>query len=371
MTAGPRGAELRRILMTVDAVGGVWRYALDLADGLRQHGIETVFAVFGPAPSAAKVREAEAIGKLVSCDAPLDWMVEDEAALKDVPKIIADLAVSEGVDLIHLNLPSQAADLAVTVPAVVVSHSCAATWFKAVRGTGVPEPWQWQLALNARGLERADAVLAPSQSYAALMREVYRPVTGLQVVPNASKVPMADGPKQELVFAAARWWDDGKNGAVLDKAAADIRWPVVMVGSNSGPNRQYLPLENVQHHGELAHGEAMKLMAGAAIVVSPSVYEPFGLAALEAARAGAALVLADIPTYRELWGDTAVFFDPRDPKALAEAVNRLADDPSLRRELGERAQSRSLDFTSEAQALAVAQIYRQLLPATQSLTAAE
>jgi glycosyltransferase involved in cell wall biosynthesis len=357
--------------MTVDAVGGVWRYALDLTAALRPHGIETVLAVCGPTPSAEQVREAERVGKVVICDAPLDWMVEDEAALKEVPKVIADLATSEGVDLIHLNLPSQAADLEVSLPVVVVSHSCVATWFEAVRGSDVPQPWQWQLALNARGLARADAVLAPSRSYASLMSEVYGPIAGLQVVPNASRVPLTEGPKRELVFAAGRWWDDGKNGGVLDAAAADIRWPVIMAGANRGPNGQYLPLNNVLHHGELAHGEAMKSMAEAAIVVSPSIYEPFGLAALEAARSGAALVLADIPTYRELWNDAAVFFDPRKPHALAEAINTLAADLSLRRELGERARRRSLDFTSEAQALAVAQIYRRLLPATQSLTAAE
>ena len=41
-----------RLLMTVDAIGGVWRYAMDLAAELRDHGVETVFACLGPAPSA-------------------------------------------------------------------------------------------------------------------------------------------------------------------------------------------------------------------------------------------------------------------------------------------------------------------------------
>ena len=40
-----------KILMTADAVGGVWTYALDLAVGLAPRGVEVVLAVLGPAPS--------------------------------------------------------------------------------------------------------------------------------------------------------------------------------------------------------------------------------------------------------------------------------------------------------------------------------
>ena len=54
----------RRILMTIDAVGGVWRYAMDLAAALRSESVETVFAGFGPAPSAHQRAEAEAIGTI-------------------------------------------------------------------------------------------------------------------------------------------------------------------------------------------------------------------------------------------------------------------------------------------------------------------
>ena len=41
-----------RVLLTADAVGGVWSYALDLACGLGVHGVETILALTGPAPSA-------------------------------------------------------------------------------------------------------------------------------------------------------------------------------------------------------------------------------------------------------------------------------------------------------------------------------
>ena len=371
MTARKRQPGARRILMSVDAVGGVWRYALDLAAGLKSLGFETVFAVFGPQPSPDRVREAKDIGRLIRCDAPLDWMVEDAAALAGVQSTLSHLVAREEADIVHLNLPSQAAGLEIGVPLVVVSHSCVATWFCAVRGSRVPEPWQWQERLNREGFERADAVLAPSHSHAAMLGSVYGRIDRLQVVYNGSRALCKACTKEELVFAAGRWWDDGKNGAVLDAAAAEISCPVIMAGSNRGPNGQCLPIEIAQHQGELSHAETMSLMAKAPIVVSPALYEPFGLAALEAARCSSALVLADIPTYRELWDGAAFFANPRDPQAFAWAVNQLAKDPSLRTVFANRARVRSLEFTVEAQAEAMARIYSRLLSSRQSLTAAE
>jgi glycosyltransferase involved in cell wall biosynthesis len=372
MTGRDNPVGSRRLLMTLDAVGGVWRYALDLASGLRSNRVDVVFAGLGPKPSAEQTREAEALGKLVWLDAPLDWMAEDERALRPVPDLIANLVEREGIDLVHLNLPSQAAGLAIEIPVVIVSHSCVVTWFATVRGHAVPDDWQWQFRLNRQGFDRADAVVAPSRSHAASLQQAYGPISGMQVVRNASLVEHPRGPKENFVFAAGRWWDDGKNGVVLDGAANHVDWPVVMAGANRGPNGQYLPLENVQWRGELSHDQTMALMGRAAIVASPSVYEPFGLAALEAARSRSALVLADIPTYRELWDRAALFADPHDPQAFAGAINRLSRDRRLREELAEAALSRARHYTPEAQVATVMQIYDRLLPANHhARTAAE
>ena len=73
-------AAPRRTLMTLEAVGGVWRYAMDLAATLRDHGVTTVFAGFGPLPSEAQRQEAEGIGELVWNNAPLDWTADSADA---------------------------------------------------------------------------------------------------------------------------------------------------------------------------------------------------------------------------------------------------------------------------------------------------
>jgi glycosyltransferase involved in cell wall biosynthesis len=220
------------------------------------------------------------------------------------------------------------------------------------------------------GFDRADAVLAPSRSHADLLQTVYGHIAGLDVVYNASSVTDIGLPKKKFVFAAGRWWDEGKNGAVLDKAARQIDWPVIMAGATKGPGGQSLAICNAVARGELAHNEAMMLLGQAAIFVSPSLYEPFGLAPLEAARSGSALVLADIPTYRELWDGVALFADARDPNSFADTINCLAGDPAHRFEMARRAQEASRRFSSQGQTNEMVRHYRRLLSSKSATTAA-
>lgn len=350
----------RRILMTMDAVGGVWRYAMDLARGLRLLGVETIFVGFGPPPSQAQSAEADEIGTLAWLEAPLDWTIDSENQLEPISGLLAELALAHSAELLHLNLPSQAAGLAVALPVVVVSHSCVVTWFDAVRDSDVPPNWLWQKHRNHMGFQRAEAIVAPSRSHAVSLRRCYGRLNNIEVVYNSSHFAPARVPKEDFVLAAGRWWDDGKNAAVLDTAAPLARWPVFMAGPVRGPNGQYFAIERATNLGELGHAELMTLTVKAGIFVSPSLYEPFGLAALEAARAGAALVLADIGTYRELWDGVALFCDPRDRRSFADAINRFAGDAGLRAEYAVKARARARNFSAEAQCKAMIDIYSRV-----------
>ena len=349
------------ILMTLDAVGGVWRYAIDLAAGLARRGYAFTFVGFGPAPSPMQRAEAERIGQLIWLDAPLDWLADDESQLDRVPELLSAVVENQHIDLVHLNLPSQAARLKSAVPVVVVSHSCVVTWFAAVRRSAVPSDWQWQLDINRQGFDAADVVLAPSRSHADMLRGSYGEIDALTVVHNASAASINPTRKDALVFAAGRWWDDGKNGALLDAATWHSAWPVAMAGPCTGPNGQRLELQCARSLGQLPHAEVAQWMARAAIVASPSRYEPFGLAPLEAARAGAALVLSDIPTYRELWDGAALFAAPDDAKGFANAINRFASGDALRHEFAARARQRSGQYSLAAQCAAMQAVYGELL----------
>jgi glycosyltransferase involved in cell wall biosynthesis len=350
----------RKLLMTVDAVGGVWRYAMDLARGLQESGVSIVIACLGPQPTPPQRVEAEKIGELVLLNAPLDWMVTDADDLVDVPYQIGEVATRTAADLLHLNVPSQAAGLDIGRPLLVVSHSCVVTWFRTVRGSLPPE-WHWQRRLNQKGFDNADAVVAPSASHAAMLAACYSGLDDVEVVHNAVR-PISAGVKRRLFgLAAGRWWDDGKNGRVLDRAAAMSHIPIQMVGSLRGPNGQYLCIENAHALGEVDAENVRELMARASVFVSPSVYEPFGLAPLEAASSGLPLVLSDIPTYRELWDGAALFAPPDDAEGFARLINQLADSAVERRRHGRLAEERAAKFTLQRQVADMQSIYAEAL----------
>ena len=82
-------------------------------------------------------------------------------------------------------------------------------------------------------------------------------------------------------------------------------------------------------------------LGSAAIFAAPARYEPFGLAILEAAAAGCALVLGDISSLRENWGGAALFVDPEDPPALQRRHHALIADPEERTRLAAAARDRA------------------------------
>jgi len=347
----------RRILMTLDAVGGVWRYAMELAQTLKSCGYNTLFVGFGPQPSRSQREEAAAIGELVWQPQPLDWMVDDERELDGIGNAIEALADAHDIDLIHLNLPSQAAQLRSRRPVLAVSHSCVVTWWHAMRGEPLPADWHWKKALNEKGFASVDAIVSPSESHSALLHTCYRLPQEISVIHNAMAGELHDGVKEPFAFAAGRWWDESKNARVLDQAARRATWPILLAGSTRSLSGQVIELSHAVHLGELSHHALLGHVRRAGVVVSPSLYEPFGLLPLEGARAGAALALADIPTYRELWEGCALFFDPHDPDTLVAVLDRYASDPAAREEMGRRALQRSLAYMPHNQAAAMANLY--------------
>ena len=102
-------------------------------------------------------------------------------------------------------------------------------------------------------------------------------------------------------------------------------------------------------------------MARAAIFVLPARYEPFGLAALEAALSGCALVLGDIPSLREVWHQAALFASPDDPEEIRAALDSLIENSALRNRLAQEGRRRAQTFTAQRMARCYLALYRQLL----------
>jgi UDP-glucose:(glucosyl)LPS alpha-1,2-glucosyltransferase len=93
------------------------------------------------------------------------------------------------------------------------------------------------------------------------------------------------------------------------------------------------------------HPAVMNALAAAAIVVVPSRWaEPFGLVALEAMASGAALVCSSRGGLPEVAGDAALYADPDDPTAVAEAILALARDEARREALAAAGRERARQF---------------------------
>ena len=363
------------VLMTADAVGGVWTYALDLGRGLAEAGVRVTLAVPGPAPDGDQRTQAQAAGvALEPLGGALDWTAAHADEVAASAARLFQLCARLRPDVVHLNSPALAACGPFPAPVLAACHSCVKTWWAAVRGDDpLPDDLAWRAALVERGYGAADALMAPSRAFAQATRGAYDLTSTPHIIPNGraelpspppsrgSEMGTTDG--QEIILTAGRLWDEGKDVATLDRAVGRASLSAAAAGPLQGPQGQAVTLRHLTTLGRLCDAELQARLARRPVLVSPSLYEPFGLAVLEAAQAGCPLVLCDIATFRELWDGAAVFFPPRDDAALAATLAGLAADATRREQLGAAARARAARYSASAMTEATLQLYAALSPA--------
>lgn len=101
----------------------------------------------------------------------------------------------------------------------------------------------------------------------------------------------------------------------------------------------------LRHFGYVSDQELATLYRGALLVALPSHYEGFGLPILEAFEAGVPLVASDIPVFREIAEDAALYAPAGRPDAWEARITDLLGDQNLRKELGRRGRERAARFT--------------------------
>jgi glycosyltransferase involved in cell wall biosynthesis len=134
---------------------------------------------------------------------------------------------------------------------------------------------------------------------------------------------------------------------------------VYLAGESTHPEGGVAQLASCRALGRLGKDEMNVWLARASVYASPALYEPFGLGVLEAAIHGCALVLSDIPTFRELWDDAAAFVPPRDSGLLAAAIDAFTIRPEMREEYGHRARGRAVRYSSSRMAEDYLAVYDQ------------
>jgi glycosyltransferase involved in cell wall biosynthesis len=119
---------------------------------------------------------------------------------------------------------------------------------------------------------------------------------------------------------------------------------------------------SVAIRGPQTDAQLRALFSRAAIYAATSRYEPLGMATLEAAFSRCAIVANDIPSYREIWGDAALYFRKNDSSSLAENIRLLNEDRPMRRAYAELAYTRARErFTTKRMIDQYLQLYRSLI----------
>jgi glycosyltransferase involved in cell wall biosynthesis len=155
-----------------------------------------------------------------------------------------------------------------------------------------------------------------------------------------------------------------KNLAALYETGARLAARGIDLVAAGGERPQFraarAPATGPRDLGPVPDAHLPGLYAGASAFVLPSLYEGFGLPCLEAMACGAPVVAADAAALPETCGDAALYADPRDPGAIADAVER-ALEPATAERLRAAGVARARRFTWEATAGGVDTVIEALL----------
>jgi glycosyltransferase involved in cell wall biosynthesis len=362
------------VLITADRVGGVWIYARELVSGLARRGVRVTLVSFGDVPTPDQTTWLDALQNVDFHPTAfrLEWMQDVEEDLAASAEYLQRLVNDVRPDLLHLNQYYYGA-LDTSLPKLVVGHSDVLSWWVAVHGEEPRETrWlRWYREVVARGLHLATAVAAPSQWMLDALVTHYGRLEHASVVYNG-RSPALFNPhisKDDYVMSVGRLWDSGKQVSLL--AQAELPMSVVIAGSEEPPERTGSSSSiagaarpKLHFRGTQNEIQLRLLYSRAAIYAATSRYEPFGLAPLEAALSRCAIVANDIPSLRELWGESALYFSHNDVHSMSEQLTRLHRDPQLRQTYANRAYQHALRrFTAERMINDYLNLYKTLIAA--------
>jgi glycosyltransferase involved in cell wall biosynthesis len=166
-----------------------------------------------------------------------------------------------------------------------------------------------------------------------------------------------------------------KNYQRLVQAFASINQPLsLVIAGSEGWNcddvyREVEKLglaDRVYFPGFVAEEDLPVLLSAATLFGYPSLYEGFGLPVLEAMACGTPIVAANQSSLPEVVGDAGLTVDPTDVAALATAITRLLDDPSLRERLSAAGLAQAAKFTWPTTAAKLLRVYQEVIEESQA-----
>ena len=241
--------------------------------------------------------------------------------------------------------------------------------------------WKWAIG----GMERADRIIAVSEHTARDITQHLKPKSSeITVIPNAvdRKFHCLDSDtieafRQQHNLTAECFYllnvgsnNARKNVATVLKVLAQLKKQGLKVNfwkAGTGFDREQQAFiqthnlePNITYWGEPDDATLIKLYNTADVLVSPSLYEGFGMTILEAMACGTSVVTSKVSSLPEVAGDAAILTEPTDVAAITAAISRLQEDATWRQSLIERGLERVKQFSWAVTAEQVAQVYEQL-----------
>jgi glycosyltransferase involved in cell wall biosynthesis len=354
-----------KILLTTDNIGGTWTFAVELSRALCEQNVSVALATMGWPLNPEQRKEISQVKSvdLYESHYKAEWMDHPWTDIERAGAWLLEIEQKTHPDVVHLTSYSLA-DLAWNVPVVITGLGCMISRWQATQTTPTPENYTMYREKVRRGLVAASQVVTSTHAALAALNYFYGPLNKGTVIPHGRDSALfRPQPKEPVVFASGRLCDPTKNLGILKSVAPKISWPISIAGDHRPPSEKTLDDRNLQIQmlGLLNVSQFADYLARASIFVLPALYDPFGFTPLEAALAGCAMVLSDLPTLRETWDKSALFVKPNDPDAIAQAINTFIEDPELLQQYADRASLIAMEFTPQAMARAYMNVYQEIL----------
>jgi glycosyltransferase involved in cell wall biosynthesis len=286
-------------------------------------------------------------------------MQENESCFYDGELILKQVAMEVRAELLHSNQFCYGA-AKLGIPVVVTAHSDVLSWAGACRSARLEDSkWLRRYGeLVQCGLEHASVLTAPTNWMLQALRRSFRVPDETYAIANGRTIHAVRAKRRKLqAVTAGRLWDEAKDVALL----GEVRSPfsLVVAGEIQGECSALASIRNVEFCGTLREDDVLRLFAESAVYICTSRYEPFGLAPLEAALAGCAVLAREIPSLREVWEDAAIYFN--NARQLSTMLKELAERPALLYEAQERACRQAQLYTREQMTSTYRSLYAHVL----------
>jgi len=350
-------------------VGGTETYAAGLLNGLSKVDGENEYLVFVNSESVSWPMPGRENFRRVLCSVKAsnraDRYFFEQARL---PKVLKE----NGVDLVHSL--GYVGPLRPPCPAVLTVPDL------NYRAIGNTMPWYKRLVLGNlvnQCAKRASSVITISDfSREEICRELKLArdkVTVTKLGPRDSSQRDHGGEKAEVLreHGVSGPYIVAFAGGALHKNIPRLLEAYGALGGKTGHKlvlighlprdieKTNLP-ESVVATGYVPSEHLSPLLAGAEVFVLPSLYEGFGLPALEAQQAGVPVVCSNVASLPEVAGEGALFFNPLSVQEMAEAIARVLKDKTLRENLQKKGFENVARFSWEKTARETVAVYERV-----------